>query len=78
MNVPTREATTLQRPVGNNTQLLDQNLLRRMCLGVTQWLEKADETEKRMALEALQVSVEATAATATLTGILKGPRVYQG
>jgi hypothetical protein len=42
----------------------------RVCLGVTQWLEKADEADRRVVLEALQVSVEATATTATLTGIL--------
>ena len=65
-----QQLSTLHRPVAYDTQLVDRDLLRRVCLGVTQWLEKADETEKRIALEALQVSVEATATTATLTGIL--------
>ena len=62
--------SNLQRPVGYDTRHVDQDLLRRVCLAVTQWLEQADGVEKRMALEALQVSVEATAKSATLTGIL--------
>ena len=37
---------------------------------VAQWLEQADGVEKTMALEALQVSVEATAKAATVTGVL--------
>ena len=62
--------SNLQRPVGYDTRHVDQDLLRRVCLAVTQWLEQADGVEKRMALEALQVSVEATAKSATLIGIL--------
>ena len=65
-----QQLNTLQRPVGFNTQAVDRELLRRVCLGVTHWLEKADEADRRTVLEALQVSVEATATTATLTGIL--------
>ena len=61
---------TLQRRGRFNTQVADRDLLRQVCLGVTQWLEKADESNKIIVLEALQVSVEATASTATLTGIL--------
>ena len=41
-----------------------------MCLAVAQWLEQADGVEKTMVLEALQVSVEATAKAATVTGVL--------
>ena len=62
-----QQLSILQRPVGYNTQLVDQDLLRRVCLGATEWLENADGTEEKMALEALQVSMEATATTATLT-----------
>ena len=62
--------STIQRPVGYDTRHVDQDLLKRVCLAVAQWLEQADGVEKRMALEALQVSVEATAKSATLTGIL--------
>ena len=60
----------LQRRGGFNTQVVDRDLLKQVCLDVTQWLEKADEADKISVLEALQVSVEATASTATLTGIL--------
>ena len=62
--------STLQRPTGFNSEFVDGDLLKQVCLGVTQWLEKADEADKREVLEALQVSVEATASTATLTGVL--------
>ena len=62
--------STLQRPTGFNSKFVDGDLLKQVCLGVTQWLEKADEADKREVLEALQVSVEATASTATLTGVL--------
>ena len=62
--------STIQRPVGYDTRHVDQDFLKRVCLAVARWLEQADGVEKRMALEALQVSVEATAKSATLTGIL--------
>jgi hypothetical protein len=62
--------STLQRPTGFNSEFVDGDLLKQVCLGVTQWLEKADEADKREVLEALQVSVEATASTVTLTGVL--------
>ena len=50
--------------------MVDRDLLRQVCSGVTQWLKNADDSDKRMALDALQVSVEATAKSATLTGVL--------
>ena len=62
--------STIQRPVGFDTRHVDQDLLKRVCLAVAQWLEQADGVEKTMALEALQVSVEATAKAATVTGVL--------
>ena len=62
--------STIQRPVGYDTRHVDQDLLKRVCLAVARWLEQADGVEKTMALEALHVSVEATAQSATLTGIL--------
>jgi len=62
--------STIQRPVGYDTRHVDQDLLKRVCLAVAQWLEQADGVEKTMALEALQVSVEATAKAATVTGVL--------
>jgi len=65
-----QQLNTLQRPVEYDTRLVDQDTLERVCAGVTQWLGKADDSEKIMALEALQVSVEATTTTATVTGIL--------
>ena len=66
----TQQLNTLQCPVEYDTQLVDRDLLGRVCQGGTEWLKSADDADKRMALEALQVSVEATANNATLTGIL--------
>ena len=65
-----QQLSTLQRPVGYDTRLVDKDSLERVCSRVAQWLGKADDSEKIMALEALQVSVEATTTTATVTGIL--------
>ena len=65
-----QQLSSLQRPVGYDTRVIDRDLLKQVCSGVTQWLKNADDSDKRMALEALQVSVEATAKSATLTGVL--------
>ena len=65
-----QQLSTLQRTGEYNTRLVDQDTLERICARVTQWLGKADDSERIMALEALQVSVEATTTTATVTGIL--------
>jgi hypothetical protein len=64
------QLSSLQRPVGYDTRAIDRDLLKQVCSGVTQWLKNADDSDKRMALDALQVSVEATAKSATLTGVL--------
>jgi site-specific DNA recombinase len=48
----------------------DPDLLATACSVVADWLERATEKEREMALEALQVAVTAKSEVATLTGVL--------
>ena len=51
-------------------QSIDEARLARACQAVALWLEQADESRKRLALEALQISVVATREQATVSGVL--------
>ena len=53
--------------VGRN---VDQGLLNSACTAVAQWLEQAGDTDRVLALEALQIAVEATKDSAVISGIL--------
>ena len=53
--------------VGRN---VGQGLLNSACTAVAQWLEQAGDTERVLALEALQIAVEATKDSAVISGIL--------
>ena len=49
---------------------LDQTQLKHICEAVSEWLDRAGELEREVALEALQVTVEATKERATVSGVL--------
>jgi site-specific DNA recombinase len=49
---------------------LDEARLMRTCQAVARWLDQADEARKRLALEALQISVVATREQATVSGVI--------
>ena len=45
-------------------------MLNRVCAGVSEWLDQASESDRVLALGALQVSVEATKDSAMISGVL--------
>ena len=49
---------------------VDLNGLQRVCAGVADWVDQADEKDRRLVLEALQVSISATKGAATMSGVL--------
>jgi len=49
---------------------VDLDGLQRVCAGVADWVDQADEKDRRLALEALQVSISATKGAATMSGVL--------
>ena len=49
---------------------LNQIRLRHICQAVSEWLDRAGDSERELALEALQVIVEATWEGATVSGVL--------
>ena len=49
---------------------VDADGLQRVCAGVADWVDQADEKDRRLALEALQVSISATKGAATMSGVL--------
>ena len=49
---------------------IDEARLTRTCQAIGRWLDQADETKKRLALEALQISVVATRDQATVSGVI--------
>lgn len=49
---------------------IDEARLTRICEAVGRWLDQADDAKKRLALEALQISVVATREQATVSGML--------
>ncbi|MGE0705025.1 MAG: recombinase family protein [Vicinamibacterales bacterium] len=49
---------------------IDEARLIRTCQAVARWLDQADDAKKRLALEALQISVVATREQATVSGVL--------
>jgi hypothetical protein len=49
---------------------VDQRLLSRACLEVERWLDQAGDTDRQLALEALQIAVVATTEQATVSGII--------
>ena len=51
-------------------QTVDEVQLARVCRAVGRWLDEADDEKKRLALEALQISVVATRERATVSGML--------
>jgi hypothetical protein len=65
-----QELNSVQRSesiVGRN---IDQQLMDRACTAVAQWLEQADEGDRMLTLEALQITVKATRKSAVVSGIL--------
>ncbi|MDP6064212.1 MAG: hypothetical protein QGI49_05420, partial [SAR202 cluster bacterium] len=49
---------------------VDTDGLQRVCAGVADWVDQADNKDRRLALEALQVSISATKGAATMSGVL--------
>jgi hypothetical protein len=49
---------------------LDARSLSAACAAVREWLARATDDDRRMALEALQISVVASRKSATITGVL--------
>ena len=49
---------------------LNQMRLEHICKGIADWLDRAGESERELALDALQVTVEATRNKATVSGVL--------
>ena len=49
---------------------VDADGLQRVCAGVADWVDQADEEDRRLALEALQVAISATKGAATMSGVL--------
>ena len=49
---------------------VDLDGLQRICAGVADWVDQADEKDRRLVLEALQVSISATKGAATMSGVL--------
>jgi predicted transcriptional regulator len=72
-----RERVVLQEQVASLQALplcvskqVDSKQLKKACAAVAAWLDRAGESERTMALEALQVEVKATKGAATVTGVL--------
>ncbi len=61
---------TLKRPGKLQIPLIDPHNLTRACAAVADWLENAGESERELALEALQVAVVATKDAAVVNGVL--------
>ena len=59
-----------QTPIRPKFDDLDADGLRTLCAQVADWLDRAGDSERNLALEALQVSVSATKASATVSGVL--------
>ena len=51
-------------------QTIDEARLAQACGAVARWLYQADEAQRQLALEALQVSVVATREQATVSGVI--------
>ena len=49
---------------------LNQMRLEHICKGIADWLDRVWESERKLALVALQVTVEATKDEATVSGVL--------
>jgi hypothetical protein len=49
---------------------VDADGLQRVCAAVADWVDQAGEEDRRLALEALQVSISATKGAATMSGVL--------
>jgi site-specific DNA recombinase len=49
---------------------IDQKLLAQVCASIAHWLEEADKSDQILALEALQVAVEATRDLVIVSGVL--------
>jgi hypothetical protein len=49
---------------------VDERLLDRACREVDRWLDEADDAERQLALEALQIGVTANREQATVSGLL--------
>ena len=49
---------------------VDLNGLQRVCAGVADWVDQADDEDHRLALVTLQVSISATKGAATVSGVL--------
>jgi hypothetical protein len=49
---------------------VDLDGLQRVCAAVADWVDQADDEDRRLALEALQVSISATKGAATMSGVL--------
>ncbi len=49
---------------------IDEQLLARACRAVEGWLDRADESRRQLALEALQIAIVATREEATVSGVI--------
>jgi len=65
-----QQLSSMKRPQPTAAWGVDPDRLKSACDAVVAWLDKADTAERTLALEALQVNVEATKEAATVTGVL--------
>ena len=64
------QLASVQVAPGPSFDVVDADGLRRVCAAVADWVDQADEEDRRLALEALQVSISATKEAATVSGVL--------
>jgi len=64
------QVASVQVTARANFEDVDLEGLQRVCAGVAGWVDQADEKDRRLALEALQVAISATKGAATMSGVL--------
>ena len=64
------QVASVQVTARANFEDVDLDGLQRVCAGVADWVDQADDKDRRLALEALQVSISATKGAATMSGVL--------
>ena len=64
------QLASLRTPQVPSHQGVSQSQLKHICQAVSDWLDKARDSERELALEALQVTIEATKEEATVSGVL--------
>ena len=68
-----QQLATMQPSAPPSLGRIDEKALERMCNGVARWLDNADDSQRTIALEAMQIEVTATKETADIQGVLPAP-----